>query len=209
VDGFAVDTARARRHPFRTAATVAAAVLVVGAVAAAGLYLWLGSYTPLRSLATGFAPGPGLGAAVQPVPGSLGRTVYFPARRAGRDFDTAFTLHNGGRFSVTVTGLEPAPPGAAPWIGPVALLATTSATASADPSELVPFERLRLAPGDNALVVLRFGLRCSGANAGSPDVYADRVRLRYRYLSKFTRAQTVRLPFAVTLRCVGGPPATP
>jgi hypothetical protein len=209
VDGLTVDTARARRHPFRTAATAAAGMLVVGAVAAAGLYVWLGSYAPLRSSATDFAPGPGVGAAVQPVSGSLGRTVYFPARRAGRSFDTAFTLHNRGRFSVTVTGLEPARPGAAPWIGPVALLATTSAAASADPSELAPFEPLRLAPGDNALVVVRFGLRCRGANAGSPDVWADSVRLRYRYMSTFTRAQTVRLPFAVTLRCVGGPPPTP
>ena len=78
-----------------------------------------------------------------------------------------------------------------------------------DPAELVPFQRLRLAPGDDAIVVVRFGMRCQGATSATPDVYADRVRLRYSYLSLFTRTQTVRLPFAVTLRCVGGPPATP
>jgi hypothetical protein len=209
MEGVALNGARTRRHPFRTAGLVAAGVLVVALVAAAGLFVWLGSYAPLRSLSDEFAPGPGVGAVVQPVSGSLGRTVYFPALRRSHDFDTAFTLHNDGRFSVTVTGIAPGRPGAAPWIGPIALLATTSATASADPKELVPFERLRLAPGDSALVVVRFGFRCRGANAGSPDVFADRVRLRYRYLSTFTRTQTVRLPFAVTLRCVGGPPATP
>jgi hypothetical protein len=209
VDGLALNGARSRRHPLRTAATVAGGLVVVAAVAAAGLYVWLGSYTPLRSLSGDYAPGPGVGAVVQPAPGSLGRTVFFPAVRHGRDFDTAFTLHNGGRFSVTVTGLAPQHPGTAPWIGPTELLATASATASADPQQLVPFESLRIEPGDNALVVVRFGLRCRGATAGSPDVVADRVRLRYRYLSAFTRTQTVRLPFAVTLRCFGGPPASP
>ena len=64
-------------------------------------------------------------------------------------------------------------------------------------------------PGDDAIVVVRFGLRCNGATARSPDVFVERVQLRYRYLSTFTRTATIRLPFAVTLRCVGGPPASP
>lgn len=209
MDGLALNGARRRRHPVRTAATVAGGVALVALVAALGLYVWLGSYAPLRSAAGDFAPGPGVGAVVQPVSGSLGRTVFFPTVRRSRRFDTAFTLHNGGRFSVTVIGLAPAAPAAAPWIGPTALLATTSATASADPRELVPFESLRLEPGDSALVVVRFGLRCRGATSSAPDVFADRLRLRYRYLSTFTRTQTVRLPFAVTLRCFGGPPASP
>jgi hypothetical protein len=191
------------------AATVAAAVVLVVAIVVGGLYLWLASYAPLHALANGFAPGPGVGADVQPVTGSLGRPVYFPAVPRDRSFDAAFTVRNGGRFTITVLGLEPARASTPPWIGPVALLGTTSATASADPSQLVPFERLRLAHGDTAILVVRFALRCSGATDRSPDVYADRVRLRYRYLSLFTRTQTVRLPFAVTLRCVGGPPPTP
>jgi hypothetical protein len=126
-----------------------------------------------------------------------------------RSFDAAFTLHNDGRFAVSVTGLERTTPGHPPWLGATALLATTSSTASADPSELVAFRGLRLAPGDSAILVVRFGLRCAGATAGSPDVYTSGVRLRYRYLSLFTRTETIRLPFAVTLRCVGGPPASP
>jgi hypothetical protein len=133
--------------------------------------------------------------------------VFFPTRR--RSFDTAFTLHNGGRFAVTVTGLERTTPGASPWLGAADLLATTSSSASADPGELVPFHSLRLAPGDSAILVVRFGLRCARATSGAPDVYTSGVRLRYRYLSLFTRTATIRLPFAVTLRCVGGPPATP
>lgn len=185
------------------------ALLVVAAVVAVGLRLWLGTYAPLEALSTGYAPGPGVGSDVQPATGSGGRPVFFPAIRRTHTFDTAVTLHNGGRFNVTVTGLAAANPSAAPWIGPSRLLATTSGTASADPSELLPFRRLRLSPGDDAIVVVRFTLRCRGATTADPDTFADRIRLRYSYLSIFTRTQTVRLPFAVTLRCVGGPPATP
>jgi hypothetical protein len=193
----------------RRALTVAAGAVVVVAVAALGLWLWVGSYAPLHALDTGYAPGPGIGADVQPVSGSGGRPVFFPTLRRGRTFDTAFTLHNGGRFAVSVTGLEKSTPGTPPWLGATELLATTSSTASADPNELVPFGGLRLAPGDNAIVVVRFDLRCAGATAASLDVYTTGVRLRYRYLSLFTRTETIRLPFAVTLRCFGGPPATP
>lgn len=197
------------RNPVRTVVTVGASVLVVAAVIAVGLRLWLGAYAPLEALSTGYAPGPGIGADVQPVTGSGGRTVFFPVVRRRRTFDTAVTLHNGGRFNVTITGLAGPRPSAAPWIGPSELLATTSGTASADPSDLLPFQQLRLSPGDNAIVVVRFSLRCKGATRADPDTFADRIRLRYSYLSIFTRTQTVRLPFAVTLRCVGGPPATP
>jgi hypothetical protein len=143
------------------------------------------------------------------VTGSGGRPVFFPAVPRRHTFDTALTLHNGGRFNVTVTGLAAPRPSAAPWIGPSELLATASGTASANPTDLLPFRELRLSPGDNAIVVVRFSLRCKGATTADPDTFADRIRLRYSYLSIFTRTQTVRLPFAVTLRCVGGPPATP
>jgi hypothetical protein len=193
----------------RRAVTISAAALVAVAVVIVGLWLWLGSYAPLRALDTGYAPGPGIGADVQPVSGSGGRPVFFPAVRPSHTFDTAFTLHNAGRFAVTVTGLVTAKPGTPPWLGATELLATTSSTASADPSELVPFQSLRIDPGDSAIVVVRYSLVCAGATRSSPDVYTSRVRLRYRYLSLFTRTATIRLPFAVTLRCVGGPPASP
>jgi hypothetical protein len=210
VDGLAVDGASTRRHPLRTAAVIAGGIVVVAALAAGGLFLWLRSYAPLETVDSSFAPGPGLGAVVQPVTGSLGRPVFFPAvRRRVHTFDTAFTLHNGGRFTVTVTGLVPPRTDVTPQISPATLLATTSATASADPRRLAPFTRLRLAPGDHALVVVRFFMTCTGATRATPDIYSDRLKLRYRYLSAFTRTQTVRLPFAVTLRCFGGPPATP
>jgi hypothetical protein len=193
----------------RRALAIAAGAVVVVAVAALGLWLWLGSYAPLKALHTGYAPGPGIGADVQPVSGSGGRPVFFPAVRRGRTFDTAFTLHNGGRFAVNVTGLAQSTPGTPPWLGATELLATTSSTASADPNELIPFGGLRLAPGDNAILVVRFALRCAGATAASRDVYTTGLQLRYRYLSLFRRTETIRLPFAVTLRCVGGPPASP
>ena len=192
----------------RRALAISAGALAVVVIAAAGLYVWLGAYAPLRALSTGYAPGPGIGSDVGAVSGSGGKPVFFPAAHR-RSFDTAFTLHNGGRFAVTVTALDEPKPTAPPWLGPRALLATTSATASASASELLPFARLRIDPGDSAIVVVRFGLRCAGATRASADVFTDAVRLRYRYLSLFTRTQTVRLPFAVTLRCVGGPPATP
>jgi hypothetical protein len=193
----------------RRALAIAGGLLLVVVVAVLGLWLWLGSYAPLRAPDSGFAPGPGIGADVQPVSGSGGKTVFFPALRKRRTFDTAFTLHNGGRFAVTVTGLERTAPQTPPWLGATELLATTSSTASAAPGELVPFQKLRIDPGDDAIVVVRFGLRCAGATNASPDVYVDRLRLRYSYLSTFTRTATIRLPFAVTLRCVGGPPASP
>lgn len=193
----------------RRALAIAGGTLLVAAVAALGLWLWLGSYAPLRALDTGYAPGPGVGADVQPVSGSGGRPVFFPAAHRRRTFDTVFTLRNSGRFAVTVTGLETTAPRTPPWLGATELLATTSSTASADPGQLVSFQPLRIDPGDTAIVVVRFGLRCAGATTASPDVYVDSLRLRYRYLSLFTRTATTRLPFAVTLRCVGGPPATP
>jgi hypothetical protein len=177
----------------RRALAITAGAAVVVLIAAAGLYLWLGTYAPLRALDSGFSPGPGIGADVQPVSGSGGRPVYFPAEHR-RSFDMTFTLRNSGRFAVTVTALERPKPAAPPWLGPTTLL---------------PFTRLRMDPGDTATVTVRFALRCRGATRASPDVFTDAVRLRYRYLSLFTRTQTVRLPFAVTLRCVGGPPATP
>ena len=192
----------------RRALAISAGALLVVVVAALGVWLWLGSYAPLRALDSGFAPGPGIGADVQPVAGSGGRPVFFPVARR-RTFDAAFTLRNAGRFAVTVTGLEPSKPGPTPYLGAALLLATTSSTASADPGQLVPLGSLRIDPGDSAIVVVRFGLRCAGSTSGSPDVYTSAVRLRYRYLSLFRRTETVRLPFAVTLRCVGGPPPAP
>lgn len=193
----------------RTALTVGTAALVAVAAAVAALWIWLGTYAPLRALDTGYAPGAGIGAAVEPVSGSGGKTVFFPLARKSRTFDAAFTLHNTGRFAVTVTGVDREAPGTPPWIGADELLATTSSTASADAARLFPFESVRIDPGDTAIVVVRFALRCAGATARSPDVYTDGIRLRYSYLSLFTRSATIRLPFAVTLRCVGGPPASP
>jgi len=198
-----------RRHPLRLAGLVAGGVLLVAAVAAVALYVWLGSYTPLAALDTDFAPGSGVGADVQPVAGSGGKPVFFPAYRRGRAFEAAFTLRNTGRFQVTITGLAPEAPDAHPWVGPVALLGTDSAMASADPGDLLPFQDVKLARGDTAILVVRYRLDCRRAKATTPDVYSNRIRLRFSYLSLFHRTQTVNLPFAVTLRCVGGPPASP
>jgi hypothetical protein len=193
------------RHPLRVAGLVAGGLLLVAALAAAILFLWLRTYAPLGVVsAGGFAPGPGLGADIEPVTGSLGRPVFVPAYRPGRPFDTAFTLRNSGRFAVDVTGLAADVPQASPRAA--RLLATDSSTASADPDHLHPFRRLRLDPGDTAILVVRWQLACP-KQAG--ESYADRVPLRYSYLSMFTRTERVELPFAVTLRCVGGPPATP
>jgi hypothetical protein len=193
----------------RLAGGILLGVLFVAVVAVGGTWLWLDSYAPLQALHSDYAPGPGIGADVQPVSGSGGRPVFFPVLRKGGTFDAAFTIHNTGRFAVTLKGLAPDKAGSPPWVGAKQLLATTSSTASASPKKLLPFTSLVIAPGDTAIVVARFGLRCDGATSGSPDVYTDAVRLKYSYLSLFTRSATVRLPFAVTLRCVGGPPATP
>ena len=68
---------------------------------------------------------------------------------------------------------------------------------------------LRLTAGDSAVVVARFELLCPAGHRRLPSVYADSVQLRYHYARWFTRTETISLPFAVTLRCVGGPRATP
>jgi hypothetical protein len=194
-----------KRHPLRLAALIAGGAALVLALAAVVLFFWLGTYAPLNALDSGtFAPGPGLGADIEPVAGSGGRPVFIPAYRAGRPFDTAFTLHNTGRFAVEVTGLgrKSGPP----ELQAKELLATSSSTASAEPDRLQPFARLRLEHGDTAVVVVRWQLDCSKSKA---EVYAASVPLRYTYLTWFSRTERVALPFAVTLRCSAGPPPSP
>jgi hypothetical protein len=194
-----------QRHPLRLAGLVAGGAVLVLALAAAILFFWLRTYAPLSAVDSGtFAPGPGLGADIEPVTGSGGRPVFIPAYRAGRAFDTAFTLHNTGRFAVEVTGLGKA--NSRPELQPEELLTTSSSTANADPSHLQPFARLRLDRDDTAVVVVRWRLDCSKSKA---EVFAASVPLRYTYLTMFTQTERVELPFAVTLRCSGGPPASP
>jgi hypothetical protein len=175
----------------RVAAIVISSVAVVVAAAVLGVFLWLRTYDPLQATAP-FAPGRGLGADVEPTLGSGGKTVLIPAAGA-RNFDVAVTLHNPGRFAVTLTGAEASS-------GPLALQALD------EPNHRGRFRELRLDPRDSASVVVQWRLRCSPHTG---QVTSDRVRLRYRYLSTFTKTTVVELPFAVTLRCSGGPPASP
>lgn len=176
----------------RVVATAVSAVVVVVAAVVVGLFLWLRTYAPLDAHGP-VSPGPGLGAAVEPTFGSGGKTVFIPTYRPGHHFDTQLTLHNGGRFAVTVTGI-----GAVPGpLTPAQLI---------DPVHDRPLGALRLDPHDDAIVVLRWQLACGPKDK---EVASDRVRLRYRYLSWFTRTQAVELPFAVTLRCAAAPPVSP
>ena len=194
-----------RRRPLRTAALIAGSAAAVIAAAAVGLYIWLNAYAPLNATrSSDFAAGPGLGANVQPTFGSGGKPVFIPTYRKGRPFDTAFTLENTGRFAVTVLGLAPTQDAGA--LTARAVLASDRATASAEPADLHALNSLRLEPHDTAIVDVRWQLDCTKS---SGEIAEDRVRLRYRYLSLFTRTESVELPFAVTLRCVGGPPANP
>ena len=137
------------------------------------------------------------------------RPANFNAYRHGAPFLASFTLHNSGHFGVTVEGLEVPAPGIPPWVGPEALLTTSSVSQTAPVGHTAPFQSLSLSPGDTAVVVVRFKLVCPRGGGRVASVYADSVKLRYRYLRWFDRTQTVRLPFAVTLRCIGGPSATP
>src|SRR5437870_3590440 len=128
------------RHPLRTVAVVAGGVLVVLAGAALILFLWLRTYAPLAPLGAGtYAPGAGLAADVEPVPGSGGKPVFIPTYSSPRTFDTALTIHNGGRFAVTILGLG-ARSGRSPR--PLTLLATDSPTADAGSTR--PFRPLRV-----------------------------------------------------------------
>jgi len=177
-------------YALKFAALVVAAILVVAAVAAAAIALWLRTYAPLDT-------------------SGGGKTVFFPAYRAGKPFVASFTLHNSGHFTATVEGLSAAAPESPPWVGPESLLTTASTSTNAPVAHTRPFRPLSLAPGDTTVLVVRFRLACPSRHGRVPSVFADSVQLRYRYLHWFSRTQTVKLPFAVTLRCVGGPLAKP
>jgi len=193
----------------RLAAVFLAALVVVAAAAVLAVVLWLRSYAPLEAAAAAAEPGPGVGAVIQPAVGSGGKEVFFPAYRRGKSFVASFTLSNGGHFAVTVEGLVPARPEPPPWIGPVELLTTESVSAGAPVASTHPFQPFELAAGDSAVLVARFQPLCPSGHARVPAVFADSLRLRYRYARWFQRTETVSLPFAVTLRCVGGPLANP
>jgi hypothetical protein len=170
---------------FRIVAAVVSVVGVVAGAAVLALFLWLRTYDPLDAEYP-VTPGGGLGASIQPTLGSGGKPVLVPAYRRGRAFELTLTLANHGRFAVTLLGLGRND------AGPVT---PTSVT-----------RNLRLDPKQTSLVTLSWKLTCP---KGVQEAYSDRVRLRYRYLSLFTRTASVELPFAVTLRCHGGPPPTP
>lgn len=202
---------RERLRPARAlklAGVFLAALVVVVAAAAAAIAFWLRTYAPLAA-AGAVAPGPGVGAVIQPAVGSGGKEVFFPAYRRGKSFVASFTLSNTGHFAVTVEGIVPASPEAPPWIGPVELLTTESVSSGAPVAHTRPFRPLRLAAGDSAVVVVKFRPLCPSGRRRVPSVYADSLRLRYHYARWFDRTETVSLPFAVTLRCVGGPLAQP
>jgi hypothetical protein len=186
-----VDTsadARPARHPYRVAILVVIGLVALGVLAAAALYLWLGKYAPLSAEGS-FAPGPGLASPA----GAPGGKASFTPRGERETFDTAFTLSNTGRFAVTLASLAQNG-GKAP--APLELLGTDSATASADPGHLHSFSELRIAPGDSAILVVRWKVGCADGTGS-----AQAVRLRYDYLKLFHRSQTVTLPFAVRVRC--------
>ena len=169
----------------RIVATVVSAVAVVAGAAALGLFLWLRTYAPLAARLPA-TPGPGLAANVAPTFGSGGKPVFIPEPAGRRSFQMTFILANTGRFAVRLVGLADGPAGA------VAPADVTSG--------------IRLAPHDTSLVTVSWRLVC---RKGVTQAASDRVRLRYRYLSLFTRTESVELPFAVTLRCPGGPPTSP
>ena len=166
------------------ALTVSAAAVVAGAAVLA-LFLWLRTYDPLDA-AYPVTPGPGLGASIEPTLGSGGKPVFVPSYRRGRPFEMTLTLANHGRFAVTLLGLAPVD------AGPVSPQSITG--------------DLRLDPKQTSLVTVDWKLTCP---KGVQEAYSDHLRLRYRYLSVFTRTASVELPFAVTLRCHEGPTATP
>ena len=204
MDSFAPGQPRSVRL-LRFAGVLLAAAIVVTAVAVGTIVLWLRSYAPIDAGTGSFAPGPGVGAVIQPAAGSGGKVVFFPSYRRGRTFLASLTLHNSGHFAVTVEGLSRQTPQPAPWIGADALFTTDSLTLQG----LRTFQPISLAAGDTAVVVARFHPYCPAGSAKVPAVFTDRLALRYRYLRWFTRSQTISLPFAVTLRCVGGPLAKP
>lgn len=168
----------------RRAGLVLIVVVVAAGVATLGLVLWLRTYAPLDATRP-FEPGPGVGAYVAPTFGSGGKPVFIPAYTKPHVFTTRFVLANTGRFAVDVVGFDNEN-------GPVTPLAV----------EPEP----RIEARQTLALNVRWRLDCGARN---DEIAVDELRVRYRYLSLFTRTQTVALPFAVTLRCSGAPPATP
>lgn len=168
----------------RQAGLVLTVVVVAVATAAVGLLLWLRTYAPLRATRP-FEPGAGVGAYVAPTFGSGGKPVFIPTYAKPHDFTTRFVLANTGRFAVDVVGFDDEN-------GPI-----TPLSVAPEP---------RIGARQTLALNVRWRLDCG---VRKDEVAVDELRVRYRYLSSFTRTQTVELPFAVTLRCSGAPPAQP
>jgi hypothetical protein len=168
----------------RQVGLVLTVVVVSVAVAALGLVLWLRTYAPLDATRP-FEPGAGVGAYVAPTLGSGGKPVFIPTYARPHVFTTRFVLANTGRFAVEVVGFE-------------------NGRGQIKPVDLDPEPRIEAR--QTLAVNVKWQLDCAGRKN---EVAVDALRVRYRYLSAFTRTQTVVLPFAVTLRCSGAPPASP
>jgi hypothetical protein len=192
-------------------------LLILVAAAVAGV-LWARTYTPLSGACCTFGPSQqNLGALVDPVSGSGGKTVFFPKVPDGRDFTAAFDLSNTGRVPVRVKGLVRglADVSHANIRIPIAGLELTKHGSCCvwGPKVDEPFHPFTLKRHAHRLLVVHWRPYCSqqlrAQKNGGNQTGTDTVQLRYGYLGGlFSRTQVVELPFAVTVQCGGTLPAS-
>lgn len=170
--------------------------LVLGlalAVVATGLgaYFWVASYRPFGTV-DGSGPRAGIDRTVDPATGSGGKIVYF-VRRGSEGATVELDILASPRWGVRLVGIDTdAPSGAG--LAPTAI-AGWAYEAIPTPR---PFRAFRLRSWNRLLVHFRASCRFMGPGTATS---IDRLTLRYRYLHRFERSQTVELPAALTLRC--------
>jgi hypothetical protein len=181
-----------------TRVTVAVlALALVGALVAAALFIR--SYAPLEWAGGASGADTRLSTYYDSVQttGVDGETVTAHVFRhaPGQTIRLGVDVHNGGRLPVRIEALEPSVAGALHVVG----------------MEVQPNERLKtfrglrpppftLEPGEYVFLVPLFqsGPTC-GAEGASQGI--DRVRVRYRYLRFFERAETIELPAMIVQAC--------
>jgi hypothetical protein len=179
------------------AALATVLAMLVGGVA------WLLTYSPLEPGSVGGSPG-GTAAWSQADTG-VGDIVYYVSAGKPGTFEVGFDVTNGGRLPITLQGLGSP---TAFTLGGMAAYPTFEEPDRAVGGTIVPFEPVRIDPGDSRYFILR--LTIAGQEVctqpGLSSVPSDPA-LRYRTLGIVPGEAVVGLPFTVVLLCGNELPA--
>jgi hypothetical protein len=179
------------RRRILVASLLTAVALAVGAVA------WLLTYSPLEPGSVGGSPR-GTAAWTQADTG-VGDLVYYVSAGKPAVFEVGFDVTNGGRLPITLQGLGSP---SAFTLGGMAAYPTFEEPDRAVGGTIVPFEPVRIDPGDSRYLILRLTIagREVCTQPGGSAVPSDPA-LRYRTLGMVPGEAVVGLPFTVVMLC--------